>query len=865
MALSSCPTALRADTIKKSRKWLWSTPGLSYFRDFLYSCCLRGAFRPKPTPNTPNCGIEHIKSMLNLKQDQILLSRFCLRQMIGQGGMGQVWLVWDQELEIEIAVKILNPQIVSDPQRVQLLKNECRNTRRLAHPNIVRVFDFHRSENLAFISMEYVDGQNLKDYRRQRGQISTSQIIKLIKPIVNALGYAHKMGLVHRDVKAGNILVDRQQAPRLSDFGIAGIFKSGHHALQITSGGSLFCMSPQQLDNRRPSPSDDIYALGVLLYQLLTGYPPFYPDITRDRIRYEPPVPVNQRLQQLAIDATIPDSLENMIADLLAKNPSDRPARMQDVETFFDRMLRPDTDQTLAPETVAEDTIGQQPSSDRTELIAPVSVIPATRRKGFAKDTHSNLLKGGILLVAFVVLLAGGLGLWQYLARQHKKPAVAEKAVSTQNQSEPEKTEASAEALSQTAPEPSQLAADKREADKKLAEFMQLNQELEAKGVARWGNEIHRDMSLLANEADRLLMEKQYATAAAKYAAATAKAQELINQVEPILKRLLDEGQVALEEGNGLLAEEKFTLALIMDPDNRIAQDSLQRAKTTAAVKRLLESGNHHEATGNLAAAQTDYQEAVKLDPASKKARSSLSQVADTIREQNYQQLMSEGLTAFHRKDYQLARTKLRNALKYKPESREVKDALAQVDQSIRLSRIEAYRRQAAVSEQSEDWQQVLNAYQQVLEIDSNVAFAVQGKQRALKHIRIDKRLNFFLQKPATLESDRQLENALELIAEIEALDAKGPRLKEQLNNLVRIVKDAQTPVRIILESDTFTEVAVYKVGKLGRFDSRELNLRPGSYTVVGTRNGYQDVRKKIIVKPEQGPIRVTIRCEVKI
>ncbi|MGD8668756.1 MAG: hypothetical protein PVF31_01665, partial [Desulfobacterales bacterium] len=170
-----------------------------------------------------------------------------------------------------------------------------------------------------------------------------------------------------------------------------------------------------------------------------------------------------------------------------------------------------------------------------------------------------------------------------------------------------------------------------------------------------------------------------------------------------------------------------------------------------------------------------------------------------------------------------------------------------------------------AASEQSEDWQQALNAYQQVLKIDSNVAFAVQGKQRASKRIRIDKRLNFFLQKPAALESDRQLENALELIAEIEALDAKGPRLEEQINNLVRMVKVAQTPVKIILESDTFTEVAVYKVGKLGRFDSRELNLRPGSYTVVGTRNGYQDVRKKIIVQPEQGPIRVTIRCEVKI
>ncbi len=803
--------------------------------------------------------------MLNLTPDQILLSRFCLRQMIGQGGMGQVWLVWDQELEIDIAAKILHPQIVSDPQRVQLLKNECRNTRRLAHANIVRVFDFHRSEDLAFISMEYVDGQNLKDYRHRWKQIDTLQIIQLIKPIVNALGYAHEMGLVHRDVKAGNILVDRQQAPRLTDFGIAGVFKSGHHALEITSGGSLFCMSPQQLDNLRPSPTDDMYALGVLLYQLFTGYPPFYPDISHERIRHETPVPVNQRLQQLAIDATIPEALEYAIADMLAKNPADRPARMQEIETVFDQILSPDLDQTLAPDSVAVNVIERQPSSDSTEMIVPVSVTPKRRRKKLALNRHSNMVKGVILLMAFVFLLAGGVWLWQYLARQHGKPAASQKPVSTQNLSELEKAAASTEATAKPVPDPSQLAADKAEADTRLAEYLQLKQELEAKGVAQWGNQIYRDMTQLADEADRFLIENQYAKAAARYAAATAKAQELVNQIKPTLERLLDEGRVALEEHNGVLAEEKFAIALMIDPDNRMARDNLQRAKNTDAVVRLLESGNRHEASGNLVAAQADYQEAVKLDPASKKAQSSLSRVDDTIREQKYQQLMSEGLTAFHSKDFQVARAKLREALKYQPESREVKDALAQVDQSIRLSRIEAYRRQAAAAEKSENWQQASNAYQRVLKIDSMVAFAVQGNQRALKHLRIEKRLNFFLQKPAALESDLQLENALELIAEIEALDSKGPRLSEQFIKLKRIVKDAQTPVKIILVSDTFTEVAVYKVGKLGRFDSRELNLRPGSYTVVGTRNGYQDVRKKIIVKPEQGPIRVIIQCEVKI
>ncbi len=803
--------------------------------------------------------------MLNLEKDKILLSRFRLSEMIGQGGMGQVWLVWDLELEIQIAAKILNPQLMSDPHRVQLLKNECRNTRRLAHPNIVRVFDFHRSEDLAFISMEYVDGQNLNDYRQQNEPIGISPIIRLIKPVINALGYAHEMGLVHRDVKAGNILIDQQHAPRLTDFGIAGVFKSGPQALEITSGGSLFCMSPQQLDNHQPTPSDDIYALGVLLYQMITGYPPFYPDITRDRIRHEPPVAVNQQLRQLAVKAVIPDSMETLIANMLAKAPADRPGNMREIEAFFDQALQAGNEPTQPPHSPAAEIIRQPPAPNQTEMIAPVSVTPTKKRKGLPVNKQSNLIKGATLLVAFIILLAGGLWLWGYLASQHHKPATIETPVSEQNQTVPKKSAVAPERLPQTTSDPTRLAAEKKEAENKLAEFMQLKQALEAKGVSKWGADTYHDMSLFANEADRLLIEDQYAPAADKYAAAIAKAQELVDRVEPVLKQLLAEGQAAIDDGNGQLAEEKFSIALLIDPDNPIARDSLQRAKNTEAVMRLLESGNRHETEGNLAAAHTDYQEAVRLDPASNKARQALARVDGQLRDQQYQQLMSDGLTAIHNKNYQLALTKLRQAKALRPQSREVNDALAQVDQSIRLSRIETYRQQAVVSEQSENWQQALVAYQQVLKIDSTVQFAIQGKQRASKHIRIDKRLSFYLQQPAVLESDRQLDNALELMAEIEAMDSTGPRLQKQHKELARIVNAAQTPVKIILESDTLTDIAVYKVGKLGRFASRELNLRPGSYTVVGTRDGYQDVRKKIIVKPEQGPIRVTIRCEVKI
>jgi serine/threonine protein kinase/tetratricopeptide (TPR) repeat protein len=803
--------------------------------------------------------------MPDLKKNQILHSRFSLNEMIGEGGMGQVWLVWDLELEIQVAIKILNPQLTSKPDSINLLKNECRNTRRLVHPNIVRIFDFHRFKDLAFISMEYIDGRDLTTYRRQFEHINPAEIIKLIKPVINALGYAHDLGLVHRDVKASNILLDRQKTPRLTDFGIAGVFKSGHNALEITSGGSLFCMSPQQLGGGQPSPSDDIYALGVLLYELFTGYPPFYPDISRNKILHEIPAPISQKLDQVAVDANIPRSLENLIEQMLAKMPDERPASMQEINDRLKRIGNKQMDQTLPPDGINAVPVKDKPVLSQAEIITPVSVTPRVTRKGAPLSARNNLVKGLTLITTFVFLVAGGLWLWQYLASNPPGEPQAPQTVSEQNHAAPKKTPAMPEVLPEKAPDPAMLAAEKDQAEQKLADFMQVKQELEAKGVSQWANEAYREMMQLSEEADRFLVENDYIAAAGKYEAAAAKAQVLAGRVEPTLKQLLDEGRMALNQGNAELAQQKFNVALLIDPNNALAQQSLQRAQKLEAVMRLMKSGNRHEKDGNISFAHADYQEALQLDPESKEARKALARIKGQIKDREFQALMSEGLTALHNNNYELARVKLLKAKSFRPNSREAKDALAQVDQSIRLANIESYRQKAIAAEQAESWEQALNAYQQALKIDPNVQFAELGKQRSLKFIRIDTRINFFLKQPAALESDRQLDNAIQLIAEIEEINSKGPRLKGQFDKLTRLVDAAQTPVKIILESDNFTEVAVYKVGKLGRFASQELSLRPGTYTVVGTRDGYQDVRKKIIIKPGQGPIRIAVKCEVEI
>jgi serine/threonine protein kinase/tetratricopeptide (TPR) repeat protein len=801
-----------------------------------------------------------------LEKGHTLLSRFSLIQALGEGGMGQVWLVRDLELKVDIVIKVLNPQLAASPARVELLKNECRNARRLVHPNIVRIFDFHRSHELAFISMEYVDGEDLDVYRRRQGILTYDNVITRLLPVIAALSYAHGMGLVHRDLKAGNVLMDRKGAPRVADFGIAGVLHADGEALTITSGGSLYCMSPQQLDGQRPHPSDDIYALGTLMYELLTGYPPFYPHITPEKIHRGVPPTVNEKLEQMSAGIRIPDSLNAVISKLIAKVPDERPASLEEIHDTLQKVLDVNSFQTIPP-AVAVHTSTKAPfSNGRGEVITPAKLSESEEGFYGSRPRRPHLLKTLSLIFALVVLLAGGGLLLHYLSRNPVHVAsVPDESVAPEPKTENMTVKVPkgdvAPGPVETA-DPVQLTLEKDGAEEKMTDFLRAKKELDGRGGAEWGGDLYAKMIQLSQEADALFMNKEYASASNKYAEALWTVKELAGQSHEALRRVLEEGRLALAEGDGKRAVFKFNVALMIDPRNEFAHRSLERAKRIETVMRLIESGMRHEQKDNLSFALTDYQEALRLDPRSREARIASNRVKGMIADDQFQQLMSSGLTALHNEDYEVARAAFLKAKSFKPNSNEVQDALAQVDQGIRLARIEILREKALAAEKTEDWDRALEAYVAALEIDSAIQFANRGKERSLERIRIAEHIDFYLGKPDVLESDRHLENAALLLQEASKIEPKGPRLTVQIAKLDRLVKIAQTPVRITLVSDNLTEVAVYKVGRLGRFHTRDLNLRPGTYTVVGTRNGYKDVRHQMVVKAGEKSVRLAVKCE---
>jgi hypothetical protein len=188
-----------------------------------------------------------------------------------------------------------------------------------------------------------------------------------------------------------------------------------------------------------------------------------------------------------------------------------------------------------------------------------------------------------------------------------------------------------------------------------------------------------------------------------------------------------------------------------------------------------------------------------------------------------------------------------------------------QVDQGLRLERIARLERQAASEQAAEEWEAAIESYETILEIDPNLSFAQEGLAHAQQMTALHGQLAEFIAEPDKLSAQGTMNRATRLVVEITRMGDIGPRLADERDQLSRLLKRAATPIPVRLVSDNLTDVSIYKVGKLGNFETRELNLRPGTYVATGSRPGYRDVRLEFRVAPENPLEPIVVRCEETI
>lgn len=351
--------------------------------------------------------------------NRLLADRYLLESMIGQGGMADVYLAQDQVLNRKVAVKILRSSLTGDPIYIKRFHREASAAAAINHKNIVSIYDVGDEDDLYYIVMEYVKGQTLKELIHIRGALHYIEAIDIMKQVVSAVATAHSMGIVHRDLKPQNILITDSGIVKITDFGIASIQSLSQVTQTNTIMGSLHYLAPEIARGEKATPQSDIYALGIVFYELLRGEVPFNGES-----------PVNIALKHMRdeipsvreFNSSIPQSVENIIIKATAKNPSNRYESaldmLEDINTCLDH---PDVPKISFDTPASEPTIvagntefftqekEETPVNEKSETEETPRVTRATPKVEKKKKGKGKLI---VIIIALVIVAAVVIGVF---------------------------------------------------------------------------------------------------------------------------------------------------------------------------------------------------------------------------------------------------------------------------------------------------------------------------------------------------------------------------------------------------------------------------------------------------------------------
>jgi tetratricopeptide (TPR) repeat protein len=398
-----------------------------------------------------------------------------------------------------------------------------------------------------------------------------------------------------------------------------------------------------------------------------------------------------------------------------------------------------------------------------------------------------------------------------------------------------------------------------------LAQLIPMREQLEAAAVERWAASDYAKAREIESRGDAAFINGDYATAQTQYSEALMVVEELSGKRDTALVASLEAGAVALQEGDQQRAIEAFGLALAIEPNDAMALEGAGRAEGLGALMAHMNTGKTFEASDALDSARGEYAKALEIDPGYAPAREALERVETVQADNDYESNLSLALVSMANGNLSAARSHFESARALRPGSPEVMDGLRQLQQIESSRAIASLRKRAESAESAENWSEAASLYQTILKTQDNLPFAEKGLQQNRELARIAERIAKLLDDPTQLFRPETLEEAGNLIEHGRQAAEGRPQLGEQVHNLEIAVQLASTPIPVVFESDSVTEVVIRGVGTLGNFARRDVPLKPGRYVVVGRRNGYRDTRSEISVIPGRQQPVVEVRCTEKI
>ncbi|MFB0534275.1 MAG: protein kinase [Anaerolineae bacterium] len=320
-------------------------------------------------------------------------------EQLGQGGMATVFKAYHPALDRYVAMKVLHPAFKEDPNFLARFQREARIVAKLEHPHIVPIYDFSEHKGMAYLVLRYVEGETLKVHLKE-GPLPSGRILEILKPVAEALAYAHEQGVLHRDIKPSNIMLTAEGGIFLTDFGLARMAQSGESTLsQDMMIGTPQYISPEQAKGEEVDERTDVYSLGVVLFEMLTGRVPFSADtpysVVHDHIYTALPLPTT-------IKPDIPPALERVVLKALAKEKEDRYQKVSELAMAFEDAV---------VEAASEEEKAMEPAT------VPSAVVEAQPEAQEAKPSRRRwLIIGGVVAALLCVCCAG-----LFLASQSQK------------------------------------------------------------------------------------------------------------------------------------------------------------------------------------------------------------------------------------------------------------------------------------------------------------------------------------------------------------------------------------------------------------------------------------------------------------
>jgi eukaryotic-like serine/threonine-protein kinase len=763
---------------------------------------------------------------LELKEGEDFSSRYSLLHQISAHDSIEVWLALDKENVERVCLKILE----GEAEKYENTTAAISASRGLVHPNITRNYECGVIDGNLFIASNYVKSSqplNLKN-------ASFNAIWSVLTQLFDALEFAHSLNIMHGRLHPGNLLVNEQNQLFITGFSLPTNLSqqnTGYLSVEVQQG--------QAADT-----SDDIYSLGCILFLLLTK-----------RTWHQG--------ETFETNSPIPDEVQSIVAAMLDPSPYKRLADLTEAKDIL---------ANYAEGVVGAKSIEIEHASFSRADSAPIPEPKSTPTHQLPRERHQvsmTLVLGGLVALLFIAgivfFILPGTNDASHIAHQEEGTTPTNSTVRSPDKPE-QKSEEPKPEKEQLAPfEVAQLAFLKDEGKRIASELLRAQVELEDSGVLLWAPESYANVSKLAESGDQFYRDENFQEAIDAYEAAITLLDELKEMIPAMLESNLATGKAAINNGDSTTALISWSIAHAIRPLDAEINNQLLRAENLEDVLTHMKMAEFHERESALKEALKAYLAAVRLDPAWTPADDGASRIRSEIARRAFTDAMSVGFTQLATKEYKAARLAFNRAQKIFPNSDEPADGILQIDLAERMDVIEDHQQEASDLVDSEDWPKAIEEFKAVLALDQTLVFAKEGLKLAEERLELDNTLNRFLQQPTIMHNDDEFAAAKRALVSASRAKPTGPRIKNQLSTLSRLISVARIPITVQLNSDNKTDVIMYKVGSFGKMENKALQLIPGEYTIIGTRRGYRDVRQKLVLLAGISIAPINVRCVEKI